>query len=319
MKSFNNYITEGAMVKMSPAEFVKYDWRIEVFLRKYKASEPFELANGMKMAFVYDPSIYKIMNKRNRSDLKDVRLVGLKNGTTYKLSDLGKSAEFGGRGSGSGTAKEDIELVSLQNQINAAKSKEASATITIKVGRKKYEVFGAETTPGVPKSDFHLVDINGKEVVWISHKDGRTAKDFQQWGGISKRKEPLIFNHKEVKAFVDDLKAEYPDGLPRATSLYRKINDKALVNMAVYGNEYPKKKLSRQNCSILIQGPVKLVKKGAYYEFKSNNIHFNGDPMTGPFEAVLVAIYKGDRSDAGVKGTRIVIMPVGGRKMKGTI
>jgi hypothetical protein len=27
-----------------------------------------------------------------------------------------------------------------------------------------------------------------------------------------------------------------------------------------------------------------------------------------------MAIYKGDRSDAGVKGTRIVIMPIQGRK-----
>ena len=31
-------------------------------------------------------------------------------------------------------------------------------------------------------------------------------------------------------------------------------------------------------------------------------------------ESVLMAIYKGDRSDAGVKGTRIVISPIGGRK-----
>lgn len=36
-------------------------------------------------------------------------------------------------------------------------------------------------------------------------------------------------------------------------------------------------------------------------------------------ETTLPDFYKGDRNDAGVKGTRIVIMPRGGRKMKGTI
>ena len=29
-----------------------------------------------------------------------------------------------------------------------------------------------------------------------------------------------------------------------------------------------------------------------------------------------MAIYKGDRSDAGIKGTRVVIMPILGRKAK---
>jgi hypothetical protein len=60
-----------------------------------------------------------------------------------------------------------------------------------------------------------------------------------------------------------------------------------------------------------------LKKNGIYYELDSNHVHYNGDPMTGEYEPVLTAIYKGDRSDAGVKGTRIVIMPIGGRKMTG--
>ena len=51
----------------------------------------------------------------------------------------------------------------------------------------------------------------------------------------------------------------------------------------------------------------------------SNHVHLNGDDISGVYEPVLAAIYKGDRSDAGVKGTRIVIMPVSGRRMTGTI
>jgi hypothetical protein len=45
-------------------------------------------------------------------------------------------------------------------------------------------------------------------------------------------------------------------------------------------------------------------------------VHYNGDAIIGDFEPVLMAIHKGDRSDAGIKKTRIVISPIGGRKGK---
>jgi hypothetical protein len=46
----------------------------------------------------------------------------------------------------------------------------------------------------------------------------------------------------------------------------------------------------------------------------ANHVHLNGESVdAGGFEPVLMAIYKGDRSDAGVRGTRIVISPIGGR------
>ena len=167
---------------------------------------------------------------------------------------------------------------------------------------------------GTPKSDFHLLDIKGNEVVWISHKDGRGPKDFQQWGGISERKEPLIFNHKETKKFITDLKAAYPRGLPNATSLYRKIKDKQLKMLSVYGNNFGKA-LGQQNVTMLLQGPVVLEKSGAVYTITANHVHYNGDSVDADgFEPVFMAIYKGDRSDTGVKGTRIVIMPILGRK-----
>lgn len=309
------------MTALTPAEMVKYDWRVDVFLRKYKskdkAERTFDLVGNKKMTFVYDPDVAKTMARRNRLQIQDVRLLG-DDGKQYRISALEKSAEFGGRGAGSGTAKEDMELKRLRDQLNDIRHQIAKGTVPIRIGRKVYEVADAASTPGTPKSDFHLLDANGKEVVWISHKDGSTARDFQQWGGISNRSEPTVFNHPEVQKFVEDLKSQYPDGLPRATTLYRKIKDNSLKNLSVYGNQYGKAE-GRQNVSIMIQGPVKLIKKSGAYEFQSNHVHLNGDKMDGSFEPVLTAIYKGDRSDAGVKGTRIVIMPIGGRKMTGTI
>ena len=62
---------------------------------------------------------------------------------------------------------------------------------------------------------------------------------------------------------------------------------------------------------------MRLNKIGSNYQLSSNHVHYNGDSVDGQgYDPVLMAIYKGDRSDAGVKGTRIVISPVGGRKGK---
>ena len=321
MISFKKFLSEEKVKRMTPMtvkEWLKYDWRIEVFLKMYKNKEQFFLKDGRKMFFVYNPSVEKNVKSRDKAKLEKVVLEGI-DGKPYKISAIGKSKEFGGKGAGAGTAKEDEQLKILKNRLEDIKANEViSATVPIRIGNKVHNIFSAATTPGTPKSDFHLLDSNAKEVVWISHKDGKTPKDFQQWGGISLRNEPEIFKHPEVQSFVADLKREYPDGLPRATTLYRKIKDRKLKMMSVYGNQYGKP-LGRQNTSIMIQGPVKLVRKGKVYEFESNHVHLNGEDMTGGFEPVLTAIYKGDRSDAGVKGTRIVIMPIGGRKMTGEI
>ncbi len=230
-------------------------------------------------------------------------------------SDFYKTPEFGGKGQGSGIAREDFELKSLRDQIEKAKMADGVQSIDVRIDGKTYEVAGAETTPGTPKSDFHLIDINGKEVVWISHKNGSLPKDVQQWGGISQRKEPDIFSHKETQQFISDLKTKFPDGIENTFSAYRKIKDDSnpkLKPMAIYGNNYGKG-FGQQNVTILLQGPVKLVKTGATYSLSANHVHFNGESLDNtPYEAVLSVRY-GDRSDAGVFRARIGIMPIASR------
>ena len=301
------------MANLSGNEMYKYPFRVEVFVQKYTNKEPFTLVSGKKIELVEDKEIIKAL--RAEQSTTRMRLLGA-DGNTYAFKDLLKSAEFGGKGAGGSTIKEDRELMSLRDQLEKIKKETKSVTVPIRIKNKTYHAEGAESTPGTPKSDFHLLDKDGKEIVWISHKDGKGPKDFQQWGGVSQRKEPTIFRHKETQQFINDLKEEFPNGLPRATSLYRKIKDKNLKMLSVYGNAFGNP-LGRQNCTILIQGPVKLVKKSNYYVFESNHIHENGDSVDEDgFEPVFMAIYKGDRSDAGVKGTRIVIMPIAGRKAK---
>lgn len=84
--------------------------------------------------------------------------------------------------------------------------------------------------------------------------------------------------------------------------------------MSVYGNEYGGL-YSRQNTTLMLQGSVKLTKAGSNYKITAYHTHLNGEDMTGDYEPVFMAIYKGDRSDFGVAGTRIVIAPKGCRKI----
>ncbi len=69
----------------------------------------------------------------------------------------------------------------------------------------------SEGHKGDPKSDLSLRDAGDKELFHISHKDGKTAKSAQQWGGISKKSgladEPaaVIFG-TELKKYLTNLK-----------------------------------------------------------------------------------------------------------------
>lgn len=298
------------MASLTPKELFKYEWRVEVFLKKYKGKEKFKLTNGSSVTFVPNKKIIEAARSGDDQTIKEVGLLDT-DGNHYTFGKLEKTKEFGGKGVGFGTAKEDIELQRLIDQIEELKVKEKSAVVPIRVGNKTYKVFGAATTPGTPKSDFHLVDIDGNELVWISHKDGSKPTDFQQWGGMTER---VIQSHKEVQSFIKDVKEMFQSKMPRATTVARKIRSTKLKNYSVYGIDYDKQ-LGQQNVSILIQGPVNLRKSGASYRFQSNHIHYNGDKITNGFEPVLMAVYKGDRSNFGVTGARFGIQPIQSRKI----
>jgi hypothetical protein len=276
-------------------------------------------AGTKKVKIEYTKEVQRLLKDAQKNPEKTLQWMknnnfrfATKTGELYRWTELFKGT-FSARETNS-TKKEDAELASLKKQIDEALSKSTKPYIIVKVGNKKYNVAGAESTKGTPKSDFHLLDENGKEVVWISHKDGKSAKDFQQWGGVSTReysKPP-----KDVKAFADKIKKMYGGGMPRATTVATEITDPKLKMQAVYGKNYGSGTLGKQNVTIVLQGSVKLIKKSQWYELDSVNTHINGDKITGSFEPVLMAIYKGDRSNFGIKGARFGIMPRESRKVK---
>lgn len=305
------------MANLSAKEIRKYDYRPEVFIKKIKTKSPFEITGGKKVTLIAPKNYEKTLRSGTAVQLNELRFAST-SGTAYKLSDFVKTPEFGGKGEGASTAKEDAALMSLREQIKAAKKKEGSATINIRIGTKVYKVADAESTPGTPKSDFHLLDNAGKEVAWISHKDGSQPNDFQQWGGMTEDGEPKIFAHPETQKFIKDMLKLYPKGLPSATTVARKIKSQALKNMAVYGNEYGGD-FSRQNVTLMLQGSVQLSKNGSSYKITATHTHVNGEDMKGGYEPVFMAIYKGDRNNFGLKGTRVGISPLASRKIKGMV
>ena len=321
------------MANLSLSEIRKRPGRIETLVSKLIDGSSFETSTDKNFKansiIVYEKNILSrvFVPKRSKDkdfndaikfltkDAKATDKIFIGNGKKQiPISNIIKNHEFGGKGAGGSLAAEDAAIKQTREAIEEA-IKQNKGPIKIRCGNQTYDnIVGVEKTQGTPKSDFHLIDSSGNAVIWISHKDGRTAKDFQQWGGISERKEPEIFSHKETQQFISDLKKVYPNGLPPATTLFRHIKDDRLKKLAVYGNQYGKK-LGEQNVTVLLQGPVSLSKHGNVYHLNANHVHYNGDSVDGNgYDPVLMAIYKGDRSDAGVKGTRIVISPVGGRK-----
>lgn len=301
------------MANLSATELLKYDWRVEVFLKKYKDSDLFETTTE-KVKLVYDDDNAEILKKRVQQELSKLRFRDAKN-KEYRLTSFVKTKEFGGKGADSGVRIENIELKSLIKQIDEIKKKTAKADVPFRVGRKTYNVFTAVSTPGTPKSDLHLIDQNNRELVWISHKDGSRPTDIQQWGGMTERAEPKIFAQTETQNFIKEVRSQFGIIMPRATTVARKISSSLLKNMSVYGNQFGQA-LGRQNVSILLQGPIKVKKVGNFYELDANNVHLNGDEITGGFEPVFMAMYKGDRSNFGIRGARFVIQSLESRKAK---
>jgi hypothetical protein len=304
------------MAALSTSELLKYAWRVEKFASKYKAGELFELTSKQKVKLLYEDAIYKALVSKKTANIQKLVFRDSKSKTkTYKLNNFMKNEEFGGKpaGGGAGVGIEMREINSINSQMDEIRAKTGEKFVPIKVKTKTYRAVKCVKTKGVPKSDFSILDENGNEIIWLSHKEGSSARDFQQWGGMT---EANIQNHPEAQKFIKQIQEMFPDGIPNATTVAKKIKDNKLQKMSIYGVDYaPGKTLGLQNVSVVLQGPVKLKKTGKAWEFTANHAHENGEDITGDFEPVMMAIYKGDRSNFGVKGARFAIQPKGSRKV----
>ena len=282
---------------------------MDVFIQKLANKEPFVGVGQTEPTIVLEPDPEALEQMRQGNIPTAFKGI---DGKLYKLSQLEKTAEFGGKGTGFGTRIEDAELASLQAQL--AELKGNNPEITIRVGDRDVSVADVVTTPGTPKSDFHFVDSKGNSVAWVSHKDGSAATHFGQWGGMSDREMLPVYNaNPEVKAevaqFIQDIKALVGDEMPRATTIARPASE-LFQMISIYGNGFGGKR-GPQNVDVILQGSV-TISNG---QLVAPNMHSNGEPVKGAFEPAMMAMYKGDRSNFGIKGSRFSMYPIGGRKV----
>lgn len=262
------------------------------------------MTDGRKLKLIFSEPILKLIQDKYPESLRG-RILLAEDGNYYRFSDLNKTAEFGGKGKGFGVQIEIRQIESFNKALDEFK------VIPIKLGARIYDVLELQKTPGIPKSDFHFIDRNKKEVVWISHKDGKRAFDFQQYSGVS---EQGIHNDPEVKDFIETVKQKFPDGIDRATTVARKINNRRVKMRSIYGIDFGEA-FGKQNVTVLLQGDLKLEKEGNNFTINAFNVHLNGDDLTGEYEPVLMCSYKGDRDSEGVKGGRFSISPIKARKI----
>jgi len=141
------------------------------------------------------------------------------------ITDIVKKAEIGG--GAAGTAAEVANMNRFKNRLGEAKEKlgkkpedpvDVVILYTDKDGsEKEYTIEGVVTMKqseghkGDPKSDLSLRNAGDEELFHISHKDGKTAKSAQQWGGVSKKsglaEEPAaVIFEEELKKYLKSLK-----------------------------------------------------------------------------------------------------------------
>lgn len=292
--------------KLSPAEIVKRPYRADLILEKIRDGSAFVLCDGREVCLTLE-------DEEPLIDLDQEALRGLR--FTYReeslrLSALAKTEEFGGMGRGAMTTVESRTLEHLRETVFSTMKDHKASCLPITVGDTEYLVDDVVTTPGVPKSDFHMT-YQGEPVVWISHKAGKRAAHFQSWAGLSRLREPLMAQHPETEAFVADLRRLFPDGLASTQAFTRAIDDDELKLMATYGNEYGSD-FSENNVQVIAQGDMSVVDG----KLVADTIHHNGEIPAGEYEPGFSAIYKTDRSDYNVNNCRMSVFPRGGRNMK---
>ena len=305
------------MAGLSPAELRKRN-NFSLFRTRIASRGDFTLveSNGKKVKI--DPTVANTLKSINdlaqyqqgQSIILPTTLKG-----QVRLTQLYKDSAFSGRTQNT-TAAEDAEVLIIRRRLEQIKEQIGSDYVNLQVGKNTYQVVAVESTPGTPKSDFHFRDRNGNMVGFVSHKDGSSPTAIQQWGGITQRGEPMLAAHPETVAFVQTCQAMFGTKMPNATTVARKIKDNRLKMMSIYGNGFGGPP-SIQNVDVLLQGSVSLTKVGNNYKLVASvQTHKNVDPVGGGYEPVFMCIYKGDRSNYGIKGARMVISGKGGRSIK---
>jgi hypothetical protein len=305
---------------LSRSQLKKYESRIRKFVQQILSSTPFETVDGevINITSLIDGStefnlqsdeqemIDSIISNqgtllvKGNIDDKDV---------TLNSNKLKKTADYGGRGAGSGTKVEDAALADAVfglNRLNDGKAVDISFN-----GVTYSDIVTATTVPKTPKADFSFDNSKGERVIFVSHKAGSKAKDFQQYGGVT-----AIADDPEVKSFVDAVKENLqdPNQMEPGGGFRRKVINPELIRKVVYGLDFqPKENYGVNNVQGLLQGPLKFTEIGKedtgepIYELSSNHTILNPNLPEGEYEAYFYVTMRRNRNQFGIKDARFGI------------
>lgn len=328
MVSFKSFILEATLQKDNVN---KDKERVDALIKNLQHNLSFTSSvNGKSFKITPDPKWLKELKKNKK--LTTTFILDI-NGNKIPLSSIQKTKEFGGL-TKSTTSKEQAQLGSLMSQIAKLTKK---GPISIKVGPKIYKnCIKAINTPGTPKSDFEIVNVNGESVIYISHKDGNSPTGFKQWSGIT----DYINEYPEIQNFVSDVKNKlnelqsFNDAnefLMISGTYKRDIENEILKARACFGKDYGSDSFGVNNVNCILQGSVKLKPQDSYYILSADKMWLNGqipgtvrnNPETSKeipddvgYDPVLL-VYKGGgamRFDQQIRNARFSIYPSSGRK-----
>lgn len=135
-----------------------------------------------------------------------------------------------------------------------------SVTLVMKTYRYK-DIIGFIPGPFGSKADFVGLNSSGQGVVFISHKDGRGPKAFQQYSGISERAGDEIYKDQEVKQWRDEISKKNTSDFNNAKAYWREIKSIELKKKAVFGNKFSAGQTSPNNIDFFCQGKAILNKR----------------------------------------------------------
>lgn len=300
---------------MSAGEFLKVgadrEKRSVNFVNKILKGDTFVLMNEKHILLKNDPTTIEVFQMsvatKNTKNLQTMTFMGTDR-KPYKIKEFAKVPEFGGRGKGSGTTKEEHALTDIREQIERTLFNEGVSAIPIRIGNRTALVTGARTTPGSPKSDFEFVDPDDKTAFWISHKAGKVAKDFQQYGGLIEL-DPSGSKYPEVKAFIAEIHKRVPTGaLGPAETYFRSIKDTKIANLSLFGKNYQSGPANGiHNIDVLMQGDLKLVKNGRIYTITCHHSTLRGTIPMDTYHPCLFVRVDNSRTQYGVRNARFMI------------
>jgi len=215
-----------------------------------------------------------------------------------------------GRVSAEEDATEAAETEQVINTVSDLRRlMDGSKSITIVLGKEKYEIDNFSQVSGRPKADA-VFSLRNQPVIFCSLKKGRSAGDFQQYGGwasdlgISTRAD--INQYPEFKQFVERIEnifkflGQKKDNNDRydfnvfnkGSNFATYLNDEKLANMVMFGKDYGSTRFGLNNCQILIDGDVKFKKVTGGYTIEGE-FHTQLNPLL----EVRKPVFKIDEND----------------------